>query len=72
MFKRHDFTYNYSDDRKKFDKGRRQEEIINDKIKELGGWTEELVNAWNKYAPKSMQRNFEDLTIEERGGPLTD
>ena len=26
----------------------------------------------NKYAPKNMAINFEDLTIEERGGPITD
>jgi len=72
MFKQHDHTYHYSDDRKNFDKGRRQAEIINNKIAELGGWTKELVNTWNKYAPKSMQMVFDDLTIEERGGPITD
>ena len=72
MFKQHDHTYQYSDDRNVFNRGRRQEEIIENKIKELGGWTQELVNTWNKYAPKSMQMNFEDLTIEERGGPITD
>ena len=72
MIERHDHTYQYSDDRKNFDRGRRQEEIIDNKIKELGGWTQELVNTWNKSAPKDMAIDFQDLTIEERGGPLTD
>ncbi len=72
MLKQHDYTYHYSDARGAFEGGRRQEEIINNKIKELGGWTQNLVNTWNKHAPENMKMNFDDLTIEERGGPLTD
>ena len=69
MFKQHDHTYQYSDDRNVFNRGRRQEEIIENKIKELGGWTQELVNTWNKYAPESMQKNFDDLTSKVEAPP---
>ena len=70
MFKQHDHTYHYSDDSRVFNKGLGQEKIINNKIKELGGWTQDLVNTWNKYAPKNMEMVFEDLTTEEKSGEV--
>ena len=55
MFEYHDHTYAYSDDFRAYENGRKQYEIIEDKVKSKGGWTEELVNKWNKYAPNHSQ-----------------
>tara|TARA_Y100000592_G_scaffold79423_1_gene125249 strand:+ start:198 stop:449 length:252 start_codon:yes stop_codon:yes gene_type:complete len=52
MFEYHDHTYMMSDDNRYYEAGRRERQIINDKIEEQGGWTRELVNLYNKYAPK--------------------
>tara|TARA_B100001939_G_scaffold228582_2_gene196862 strand:- start:1298 stop:1576 length:279 start_codon:yes stop_codon:yes gene_type:complete len=61
MFKNHDFTYQMSDDNRYYEQGRRQSELINAKLKERGGWTKELVDEWNKYAPgdKPWETNVE-------------
>ena len=52
MFEYHDHTYMMSDDNRYYEAGRRERELINDKIEEQGGWTQELVDLYNKYAPK--------------------
>ena len=54
MLKAHDWTYEYSDDHRYWERGRKEMSIINDKIKELGGWSQKIVNKYNKYAPKSI------------------
>jgi len=51
MFEYHDHTYMMSDDNRYYEAGCREREIIYDKIKEQGGWTKELVDTYNKYAP---------------------
>ena len=51
MFEHHDHTYQMSDDHRYYKNGRYQVDIIEDKVAENGGWTEELVNLYNKYAP---------------------
>ena len=61
MFKCHDHTYSRSDDHRYWKKGRQEEKIIQDKVKEMGGWNKKKVELWNKYAPKhdSFQKNME-------------
>ena len=61
MFEHHDHTYQMSDDHRYYKNGRYQVDIIEDKVAENGGWTEELVNEWNKYAPNDtqFQKDFE-------------
>ena len=52
MIQHHDFTYCMSDDNRYYEQGRRQLQLINDTVdKEYGGWSKELVDHWNKYAP---------------------
>ena len=52
MIKHHDFTYCMSDDNRYYEQGRRQLQLINEKVdEEHGGWSKELVDHWNKYAP---------------------
>ena len=51
MFECHDYTYQMSDDHRAYSNGREQWKIINDKLKEVGGWTKELVDKWNEHAP---------------------
>ena len=52
MFEYHDHTYMMSDDNRAYENGRRQRDLIEDKVKAQGGWTRELVELYNKYAPK--------------------
>ena len=60
MFEYHDHTYMMSDDSRYYEKGRRERDIIEDKVKSVGGWTKELVNLYNKYAPEGMfQKDWE-------------
>ena len=61
MLKQHDFTYQYSDDHRYYQKGTQEYKIIQDKVKELGGWNKKLVELWNKYAPNhdSFQKDLE-------------
>ena len=41
-----------SDDNRYYEAGRRELELINAAVdKEYGGWTNEVVDHWNKYAP---------------------
>ena len=68
MFKNHDWTYMYSDDGRAYNSGRKKQEIINDKIQELGGWTQELVDSHNKFAPQPMAISedwFENYKLKE-------
>jgi len=51
MFESHDYTYQMSDDHRWYSSGREQMKIINNKLNEVGGWTKELVDKWNKHAP---------------------
>ena len=55
MFEHHDHTYMMADDHRAYTNGRQQRDIIEDKVSENGGWTEELVDEWNKYAPNDSQ-----------------
>tara|TARA_R100000742_G_C4273878_1_gene93621 strand:+ start:1505 stop:1753 length:249 start_codon:yes stop_codon:yes gene_type:complete len=59
MFESHDWTYMYSDDNRWYESGRRQKEIINNKIEELGGWSQDILKLHNKYCPKPMQLSEE-------------
>ena len=60
MFKCHDHTYMMSDDNRYYESGRRESEIIEDKIKSIGGWTKELCDLYNKYAPgERFQKDWE-------------
>ena len=51
MLESHDFTYEYSDDHRYWKQGSQECKIINDKVKEMGGWSKEICDLWNKYAP---------------------
>ena len=63
MFKYHDHTYMMSDDSRAYENGRRQREIWQAKLEKQGGWTKELVDTYNKYAPEGMfQMDYDLLT----------
>ena len=61
MFECHDHTYMMSDDSRAYENGRRQREIWSAKLEEQGGWTKELVDTYNKYAPEGMFQLDYDL-----------
>jgi hypothetical protein len=52
-----------ADDSRSYENGRRQRQIMNAKLEEQGGWTRELVDLYNKYAPKEdlFQLDYEFL-----------
>ena len=54
MFEYHDHTYMMSDDSRAYENGRRQKQIMDAKVEEQGGWTKELVDTYNKYAPEGI------------------
>ena len=54
MFEQYDHTYMMSDDHRAYENGRRQREIWSAKLEKQGGWTKELVDTYNKYAPEGM------------------
>ena len=59
MFEYHDHTYMMSDDNRYYESGRRELELINKKVdEEYGGWSKELVDHWNKYAPHSTEMSW--------------
>ena len=64
MIKQHDFTYCMSDDNRSYERGKRQLELINEKAESEGGWTKEIVDYWNKYAPHgddmSWRKQYKD------------
>ena len=52
-----------ADDHRAYENGRRQRDIMHAKVKEQGGWTKELVDLYNKYAPEGMfQMDYDFLT----------
>ena len=60
MFEHHDHTYMMSDDNRAYENGRRQRDLIEDKVKAQGGWTRELVELYNKYAPSGrFQKDYD-------------
>ena len=60
MFKYHDHTYMMSDDNRAYEAGRRERDILEDKVESQGGWTKELVDLYNKYAPEGkFQKDWE-------------
>ena len=67
MIKQHDFTYMYADDNRYYKSGQRQRELIDAKLKEAGGWNQELVDHWNLHAPGDMEKNnqFKILSWEK-------
>tara|TARA_R100000081_G_scaffold33736_1_gene15503 strand:- start:358 stop:540 length:183 start_codon:yes stop_codon:yes gene_type:complete len=50
-----------SDDGRAYEAGRRQRDIMHAKVEEQGGWTKELVDLYNKYAPEGMFQLDYDL-----------
>ena len=58
MFEQYDHTYMMSDDHRAYENGRRQREIWSAKLESQGGWTKELVDTYNKYAPGSDEDGF--------------
>jgi len=59
MIQHHDFTYCMSDDNRYYEQGRRQLQLINEKVdEEHGGWSKELVDHWNKFAPHSDEMSW--------------
>jgi hypothetical protein len=65
MIKYHDFTYMMADDHRYWKGGLRQMELINEKVKAQGGWTKELVDHWNKYAPGDENSPFKREYYEQ-------
>ena len=49
MFEHHDHTYMMADDHRAYENGRREAEIIVDKVKSEGGWTKELCDLYNLF-----------------------
>ena len=58
MFEHYDHTHMMSDEHRAWQKGQRQREIWQAKLAEQGGWTEELVKVYNKYAPGGDDSSF--------------
>ena len=59
MIQHHDFTYCMSDDNRYYEQGRRQLQLINKRVdEEHGGWSKELVDHWNKFAPHSDEMSW--------------
>ena len=61
MFEHHDHTYMMADDHRAYENGRQQRDIMEDAVKASGGWTKELVDKYNKYAPNDsmFQKDWE-------------
>ena len=58
MFEQYDHTYMMADDHRAYENGRRQREIWSAKLEKQGGWTKELVETYNKYAPGGDDDGF--------------
>tara|TARA_R100001509_G_scaffold139405_1_gene93807 strand:+ start:1633 stop:1878 length:246 start_codon:yes stop_codon:yes gene_type:complete len=58
MFQYYDHTHMMADDHRAWQEGRRQREIWQAKLAEQGGWTKELVEVYNKYAPGGDDDGF--------------
>ena len=59
MFEQFDHTYMMSDDHRAYENGRRQREIWQAKLEKQGGWTKELVDTYNKYAPEDFGMDYD-------------
>tara|TARA_R100000152_G_C6614163_1_gene67048 strand:- start:64 stop:309 length:246 start_codon:yes stop_codon:yes gene_type:complete len=59
MFEHHDHTYMMSDDHRAYTEGSTKSRLIEEKIDSIGGWTKELVDKYNKYAPKGFEKDWE-------------
>ena len=57
MMYRHDGWYMMSDDHSKYEQGVWERNIIEDRIAKQGGWTEDLVEIWNKSCNPKMELN---------------
>jgi hypothetical protein len=68
MFECYDHTHMMADDSRSYENGRRQRQIMNAKLEEQGGWTKELVDLYNKYAPKDdmFQLDYEFLKLANK------
>ena len=55
MIQRHDGWYMMSDDHSKYEQGVWERNIIEDRIASQGGWTEDLVEIWNKSCNPKME-----------------
>ena len=68
MFECHDHTYMMADDNRSYENGRRQRDIMYAKVEEQGGWTKEMVDLYNKYAPKDdmFQLDYEFLKLANK------
>ena len=68
MFKHHDHTYMMSDDHRYYKEGMEQRRLMEEKIDSIGGWTEELVNKYNKFAPSDerFQKDWEWIKSMKR------
>ena len=68
MFEYHDHTYMMSDDNRAYENGRHQRDIMHAKVEEQGGWTKEMVDLYNKYAPKDdmFQLDYEFLKLANK------
>ena len=58
MFEHYDHTHMMADDHRAWQNGRRQREIWQAKLAKQGGWTKELVEVYNKYAPGGDDSQF--------------
>ena len=73
MFEHHDHTYMMSDDNRAYENGRQERDIMHTKVKEQGGWTKELVDTYNKYAPSGMfQLELGIDIVKSLGYPVND
>jgi hypothetical protein len=61
MFEARDWWSSRSDDHRAWKNGVDQQKIIGEKIKELGGWNEEILTSHNKYAPKELKISEEEF-----------
>ena len=68
MFEHHDHTYMMSDDHRYYKEGMEQRRLMEEKIDSIGGWTEELVNKYNKFAPSDerFQKDWEWIKSMKR------
>jgi len=61
MLNSRDWWSERSSDHRAWKSGEYQRKVINSKIEELGGWNEEIVSIYNKYAPEEMQINSKEF-----------
>ncbi len=68
MFKCHDHTYMMSDDHRAYENGIYQRNIMEDKVKSIGGWSKQLVDMYNKYAPNDSMFQKDWKWMQEMAG----